>query len=73
MITGMRNHYKDYIIGYSDHTMPDENMTTLCTAYLLGAVILEKHFTHDKTFPENDHYHAMDKNDLKVFIDKISF
>lgn len=36
-------------------------------ATLLGSVIIEKHFTHDKTLPGNDHYHAMDKNDLKLF------
>ena len=29
--------------------------------------IIEKHFTHDKTLPGNDHYHAMDKKDLKIF------
>ena len=42
-------------------------MKTLETAVLLGASILEKHFTHDKTLPGNDHYHAMDKNDLGIF------
>jgi N-acetylneuraminate synthase len=36
-------------------------------ATLLGSVIIEKHFTHDKTLPGNDHYHAMDKDDLKLF------
>jgi N-acetylneuraminate synthase len=34
---------------------------------MLGSVIIEKHFTHDKTLPGNDHYHAMDKEDLKLF------
>ncbi|HIF13813.1 MAG TPA: acetylneuraminic acid synthetase, partial [Bacteroidetes bacterium] len=53
-------------IGYSDHTLP-KDMKTLETAVLLGASILEKHFTHDKTLPGNDHYHAMDKKDLKFF------
>ncbi len=33
--------------------------------------IIEKHFTHDKKLPGNDHYHAMDVNDLKVFVDNI--
>jgi N-acetylneuraminate synthase len=31
-------------------------------------VILEKHFTHDKTLPGNDHYHAMDVDDLKRLV-----
>ena len=42
-------------------------METLKIASLLGAVILEKHFTHDKALPGNDHYHAMDMDDLKFF------
>jgi len=54
-------------IGYSDHTLPDEGMTSLVTSYLLGALILEKHFTFDKTLPGNDHYHAMDVYDLSRF------
>ncbi len=66
MITGLRRAFADIIIGYSDHTLPDEAMTPLTTAYLLGAVVLEKHFTHDKTLPGNDHYHAMDVDDLKL-------
>jgi len=40
------------------------DMKVLETATLLGARILEKHFTYDKTLPGNDHYHAMDKEDL---------
>jgi len=40
-------------------------MAALDYAQRLGAIILEKHFTHDKTLPGNDHYHAMDRDDLK--------
>ena len=67
MITGLIERYPDYLIGYSDHTIPDKHMTTLTTANLLGARIIEKHFTHDKTLKGNDHYHAMDVEDLKNF------
>jgi N-acetylneuraminate synthase len=42
-------------------------MEVVHDAVLLGASVIEKHFTHDKTLPGNDHYHAMDKEDLKVF------
>lgn len=69
MITGLARAYPNHIIGYSDHTLPDEAMTPLVTAHLLGAVILEKHFTHDKSLPGNDHYHAMDVMDLARFIE----
>ena len=67
MIKGLRNKYPDHVIGYSDHTMPGD-MKSLEIATLLGAKILEKHFTHDKTLPGNDHYHAMDKTDLEKFL-----
>jgi sialic acid synthase SpsE len=72
MITGLRRAYPNFIIGYSDHTLPDEPMTSLTTAYLLGAVVLEKHFTYDKMLPGNDHYHAMDTRDLRRFLVGIS-
>jgi N-acetylneuraminate synthase len=71
MITNLSNRYKNYLIGYSDHTLPDKDMNNLVTAYLLGSVVIEKHFTHDKSLKGNDHYHAMDKNDLKNFISRI--
>lgn len=66
MILDLIRKFPLYRIGYSDHTLP-KDMKTLETAVLLGASILEKHFTHDKTLPGNDHYHAMDKKDLKIF------
>ena len=67
MITALREEYPDLLIGYSDHTVPDHEMTALCTAYMLGARVIEKHFTHDKSLPGNDHYHAMDVDDLRRF------
>lgn len=68
MIEGLTRAYPGSLIGYSDHTLPDDAMTSLMTAHLLGAVVIEKHFTHDKTVPGNDHYHAMDVHDLSRFI-----
>lgn len=66
MILDQKIKFPETIPGYSDHTLPG-NMDVLKTAVLLGAVILEKHFTFDKALPGNDHYHAMDKEDLAVF------
>ncbi len=70
MIMDLKKKYPDELIGYSDHTLPGE-MDVILYAHLLGAVIIEKHFTHDKSLPGNDHYHAMDKEDLKRFKSKI--
>ena len=66
MILDLKRKFPDKIIGYSDHTLPND-MKVLEIAVLLGAEIIEKHFTFDKTLPGNDHYHAMDKEDLKLF------
>ena len=66
MIKGLQKEFPERVIGYSDHTMPDFSMLNLTTSIILGARIIEKHFTHDKTLPGNDHYHAMDVHDLKV-------
>jgi N-acetylneuraminate synthase len=70
MILDQRKKFPELVPGYSDHTMPGD-MEVLKIATLLGAVILEKHFTFDKTLPGNDHYHAMDKEDLKIFFNEM--
>ena len=66
MITALKKEFPSNIIGYSDHTLP-KKMKVCEMATMLGSVIIEKHFTNDKSLPGNDHYHAMDKNDLKHF------
>ncbi len=65
MIKDLVNSYPSNLIGYSDHTLPNASMSVISTAYLMGAVVIEKHFTDDKSLPGNDHYHSMDVSDLK--------
>ncbi|MBO5424204.1 MAG: N-acetylneuraminate synthase family protein [Lachnospiraceae bacterium] len=72
-IATLKETYKDVIIGYSDHTKPDDCCDVIKTAYNLGAVIVEKHFTLDKTLKGNDHYHAMDPNDARKILAGIEF
>ncbi len=72
MIQGLKKHFPQHLIGYSDHTLP-QAMEVVHSSVLLGAAIIEKHFTHDKSLPGNDHYHAMDKHDLKEFWRRWSF
>lgn len=72
MIKGLSEKFPQHTIGYSDHTLPKETRI-LEYATLLGARIIEKHFTHDKQLPGNDHYHAMDLNDLKAFKRELQF
>jgi N-acetylneuraminate synthase len=71
MIAGLRRAFPDRLIGYSDHTLPHD-MKVCEVAVLLGASIIEKHFTHDKSLPGNDHYHAMDRGDLQQFRDNLA-
>ena len=65
MISDLKKHFPQYIIGYSDHTLPNSNMSNLTTAYLLGAKVIEKHFTHNKKLKETIITIPMDTRDLK--------
>ena len=68
VIETLKKNFPDVKVGFSDHVAPDEGMITLATAYLLGAEVIEKHFTLDKTLQGNDHYHAGDPEDFKKAI-----
>ena len=71
MILSLKNKFPNYLIGYSDHTLPNADMLNLTTAYLLGAKVMEKHFTFNKKIQGNDHYHSMDMKDLISFSNKL--
>ncbi len=68
IIETLKRDFPGVKVGFSDHVAPDDTMMTLATAYLLGAEVVEKHFTLDKTLPGNDHYHAGDPDDFKKAI-----
>lgn len=68
MILHLKRTFPDFLVGLSDHTLPDENMLVLTVGALLGAKVIEKHFTFDKSLEGNDHYHSMDLNDLKKLV-----
>lgn len=56
------------IVGYSDHYIGE---TAVLTAVALGAKIVEKHFTFDKTLEGADHKISADANDMKDLVTKI--
>jgi N-acetylneuraminate synthase len=64
-IKTLKKNFPKYLIGYSDHTVADENLTAIQYAFELGASIVEKHFTHNNKLKGNDHYHSMNFNQLK--------
>lgn len=72
MIVNMKNLFP-YVIGYSDHTMPQRANSVLITAWLLGSQVIEKHYTWDKHLDGNDHYHSIDFNDLNLLTSELKF
>lgn len=64
MIIGIKKKFPSYKVGYSDHTKPDKNLSNLFIATILGAEVIEKHFTDNKKKIGNDHYHSMDYKNL---------
>ena len=71
MIRFLRDEFPHCIPGYSDHTLPNKDMSNLITAFFMGAKVIEKHFTLNKRFKGNDHYHSLDEKDLKNFNNKL--
>ena len=70
-IKSLKSKYSNLIIGYSDHTKPDPEMVVLQTAFNFGAMVIEKHFTLDKSIPGNDHYHSMNPKDAIKILNSI--
>ncbi len=52
-------------VGYSDHT---PGLTCPVAAAALGATVLEKHFTLDKTLPGPDHAASLDAGELTEMV-----
>lgn len=71
MIKSLIKEFPKYVIGYSDHTKMPESTSVLVGAVALGAKIIEKHFTFDRSRPGYDHEISADYSDLKVIVDSI--
>ncbi len=55
-------------VGYSDHTLGTAVSTA---AVALGAIVIEKHFTLDKTMPGPDHQASLAPSELLAMIEQI--
>ncbi len=55
-------------VGYSDHT---RGIEVPVAAAALGAVVLEKHFTLDKTLPGPDHKASLEPQELKNMVEAV--
>lgn len=58
----------DCPIGFSDHT---ETIYAPIAAVTLGAKVIEKHFTLDKSLPGPDHAYALEPEELKQMVTAI--
>jgi N,N'-diacetyllegionaminate synthase len=55
-------------VGYSDHT---PGIEIPIAAVTLGARVIEKHFTMDRTLPGPDHQASLEPHELKAMVDAI--
>jgi N,N'-diacetyllegionaminate synthase len=55
-------------IGYSDHTL---GIAVSTAAVAMGATVIEKHFTLDKTLPGPDHAASLEPDELKALVQSI--
>lgn len=65
----LKEEFPDLILGLSDHTLETE---TPSYAVMLGARVIEKHFTFDKTLPLSaDHWLSVDEEGMRALIEKV--
>lgn len=55
-------------VGYSDHT---KGIEVPIAAVAMGAEVIEKHFTLDRTLPGPDHVASLEPDELKAMVDAI--
>ena len=58
----------DVVIGYSDHT---KGIEVPIAAVAMGAEIIEKHFTLDRSLPGPDHKASLEPDELKAMVTAI--
>lgn len=67
-IKTLQREFPQYVIGYSDHTL---SVDSCIFAAVMGAKVIEKHFTYDKQADGPDHMLSATKEEMKELVDKI--
>jgi len=70
-ITALKERYPWLVVGLSDHTEPDDNMIIPSLAVSLGAKVIEKHYTLDRTLTGSGHFFSVNPDDLTKMIENI--
>ena len=70
-IRALKERYPSVIIGLSDHTEPDAHMVIPALGATLGAKIIEKHYTLDRSLTGSGHFFAVTLEDLTKMIANI--
>lgn len=68
VINTYKNEFPQLTIGYSDHTM---SVDACIYAAVMGAKVIEKHFTYDKKADGPDHMHSADKAEMTRLVKSI--
>jgi len=67
-IQTLKERYPGFLVGVSDHTEPDRNMIVPSVAVALGARVVEKHYTLDRSMTGSGHFFSVDPDNLKEMV-----
>lgn len=67
-INTLKKQFPQFTIGYSDHTL---GVDSCIFAAVMGAKVIEKHFTYDKNADGPDHMLSATMDEMKMLVDKI--
>lgn len=67
-IQTLQREFPEIPVGFSDHTVPDDCVIVPSAAVAIGAHMVEKHFTLDRSLPGDDHYLSVDPVQLATMV-----
>ncbi|GAA4064192.1 N-acetylneuraminate synthase family protein [Streptomyces shaanxiensis] len=68
VINTYREAFPDVVVGLSGHDIETESSVI---AYTLGARVIEKHVTLDRTLPGSDHHFSLEASHLRELVDSL--
>lgn len=68
VINTYREEFPDVVVGLSGHDIETESSVI---AYALGARVIEKHVTMDRTLPGSDHHFSLEAGHLRELVDSL--